>query len=61
MMHGKFGSILQIMTYLHEWEVETYKKFLSLNVSVELRRLLMDEIFPLINKGIIISRKSREI
>ena len=50
MMTGKFGSILQIMTYLHEREVETHGKFLSLSVSVELRRLLMDKIFSFIKK-----------
>ena len=61
MMTGKFGSILQIMTYLHERKVETHEKFLSLSVSVELRRLLMDKIFSFIKKWIIISRKSREI
>ena len=49
------------MTYLHEGEVETHGKFLSLSVSVELRRLLMDKIFSFIKKWIIISRKSREI
>ena len=50
MMTGKFGSILQIMTYLHEREVETHGKFLSLSVSVELHRLLMDKIFSFIKK-----------
>ena len=50
MMTGKFGSILQIMTYLYERKAETFEKFLSLSVSVELRRLLMDKIFSFIKK-----------
>ena len=48
MITGKFGSVLQIMSYLYVRKVKTYEQFFSLSVSVELRRLLMDKIFPFI-------------
>ena len=61
MMTGKFGSILQIMTYFVRKESRNVWKISFFKCVCRIAQLLIDKIFSFIKKWIIISRKPREI